>query len=253
MESKILKISIITVVKNAEKTIETCLESVSRQVYPNIEIIVIDGCSTDNTVYKIKSLGLERLILISEPDKGIYDALNKGISIATGDVVGLLHSNDYLSNELVISNIATEFSSANLPILIGKLSYFYPDNLTRIVRRYCPFKFRKWMFRFGMAPPHPAFYAKRELFEKYGNYRTDLEIAGDFDLMLRYLYFHKIPYKCVDQNWVMMSTGGKSSDGWKSILKNNKDILTVCRDRGFYSNYFFIYMKYFIKMVGLIN
>lgn len=240
-------------VKNAEKTIETCLKSVEGQTYPNIEVIVIDGCSTDGTVSKIKTLNLERLVLVSEPDKGIYDALNKGISMATGDIVGLLHSDDCLSHESVIENIATEFSSTNLPILIGRLSYFHPDNSARIIRRYFPFQFRKWMFRFGMAPPHPAFYAKRELFEKYGNYRTDLEIAGDFDLMLRYLYFHKIPYKCVDQNWVMMSTGGKSSNGWKSIIKNNKDILTVCRDRGFYSNYFFIYMKYLIKVVGLIN
>ncbi|WP_199117744.1 glycosyltransferase family 2 protein [Pedobacter sp. ASV28] len=252
MSENPLKISIITVVKNAENTISRCLSSLIEQTYSNVEIIVMDGASTDGTLGFIEKFRRENLKIYSEKDLGIYDALNKGISRSTGDIIGLLHSDDYLSNELVLEDIANEFSNTSLPIIIGKLSYFHPDNLTKIVRRYYPFRFSKWMFRFGMAPPHPAFYAKRELFERYGNYRTDLEIAGDFDLMLRFLYLHKVPYKCIDENWVMMSTGGKSTNGWTSIIKNNKDILTVCRDHHFYSNYMFIYAKYLIKTVGLL-
>ncbi len=245
------KITIVTVVKNGAETVERSLQSVIYQDYTNIEVIVIVGKSNDQTLAIVNTLHNPRMSVYSFDDSGIYDALNKGISLATGEIVGLLHADDYLKDENVISRVIEGFRNNKVSILIGGLSYFKSDNPQKVTRRYFPANFKNWMFRFGMAPPHPSFYVKRELFGKYGNYRTDLEIAGDFDLMLRYLYFHKIPYQCVSDCWVMMSEGGKSTNGWQSIVKNNKDILTVCKSHNYYSNYIFIYAKYLLKSVGL--
>lgn len=246
------KVSIITVVKNGQDTIARCLQSISNQDYTNIEVLVMDGDSSDETLTVINSLKHSKIKIHSSPDSGIYEALNSGIALTTGDIVGLLHSDDYLIDDNVISRIVNGFNKSRVPILVGRLNYFNPNKPCTVTRRYFPLNFKKWMFRFGMAPPHPSFYVKRELFETYGVYRTDLEIAGDFDLMLRYLHFHHIPYQCVADCWVMMSTGGKSTNGLKSIIKNNSDILKVCKSHGFYSSYIFIYAKYLIKSIGLI-
>ncbi len=252
MPNSDLKVTIITVVKNGSSTINRCLLSVANQTYQHLEVIVVDGNSTDDTLSIIHALNLKNMHACSSQDRGIYDALNKGLSLSTGDIVGLLHGDDYLKDEHVIASIVQSFKESNVPILIGRLAYFKQDNPRKIVRQYFPFDFKKWMFRLGMAPPHPSFYVKRELFTTYGNYRIDLEIAGDFDLMLRFLYFHRIPYKCIDDLWVMMSLGGKSTSGLKSIIKNNKDILKSSRSHNFYTNYLFIYSKYFVKMLGLV-
>lgn len=245
------KVSIITVVKNAEATITRCISSVVEQSYPNIEMIVVDGVSTDDTLPILANFKEGKLKVYSERDHGIYDALNKGISHASGDIIGLLHGDDYLANPEVIQSIVTAFNEKQVPILIGKLAYFHPKNRSQIVRKYYPSQFKTWMFRLGIAPPHPAFYVKREVFEKYGNYRTDLEIGGDFDLMLRLLYLHQLPYQCINQYWVMMSTGGKSTKGWRSILKNNDDIRKVCKDHHLRTNFLLIYAKYFLKLLGV--
>lgn len=244
-------VTILTVVKDGAGTIARCLRSVLSQKYANIQIIVIDGMSTDETLATVKSLQTSKLTVFSAKDSGIYEALNKGISLATGDIVGLLHADDYLKDSNVISRVVASFAKHKVPILIGGLSYFKPNEPQKVTRRYFPANFKNWMFRFGMAPPHPCFYVKRELFEQYGNYRTDLEIAGDFDFMLRLLHFHQLPYQYIPDCWVMMSEGGKSTSGWKSIIKNNKDILKVCKTHRFYSNYTLLYSKYLIKSIGL--
>lgn len=251
MKEDFLKVSILTVVKNGSKTVQRCINSILHQEYTHIEIIVIDGNSTDETLSIAQSLKTSKMMIVSAHDNGIYDALNKGIALATGDIVGLLHADDYLKDTNVISRIVAGFQKYKVPILIGGLSYFKPTDPQKVTRKYLPVKFRNWMFRLGMAPPHPAFYVKREIFTQYGNYRTDLVIAGDFDLMLRLLHFHRLPYKYLPDCWVMMSEGGKSTSGWKSILKNNSDILTVCKSHRYYSNYVFIYSKYIFKSIGL--
>lgn len=252
MDENNLKVSIITVVKNGEGTIVRCLQSIFNQDYPNIEVLVMDGDSSDETLTVVNSLKNSKIKIHSSPDSGIYEALNAGIVLATGDIIGLLHADDYLNDKYVISRIVNGFHNSKAPILIGRLNYFHPDKPNKVTRRYFPLNFKNWMFRFGMAPPHPAFYAKKELFERYGEYRTDLEIAGDYDLMLRFIEFQQISYQCVADCWVMMSTGGKSTNGLKSILKNNRDILKVCKSHNFYTNYTFIYAKYLIKSIGLI-
>lgn len=247
-----VKVTIVTVVKDVESTIKRCLSSILNQSYSPIEIIVIDGYSIDNTLLVIRELQAPSIKIYSYESLGIYDALNKGIQLSTGSIIGLLHGDDYLNDENVITRVVEGFENHQVPILIGGLSYFMPQDERKITRKYFPSQFKKWMFRFGMAPPHPSLYLKRELFNKYGTYCTELEIAGDFDLMLRFLYFHNIPFKCLDDLWVMMSEGGKSTNGWKCIIKNNQDILEVCKRRNFYSNYIFIYAKYLVKVIGLI-
>ena len=234
------------------ETIARWLQSILDQHYGNIEIILIDGMSTDETLSIAENLYSSEIRIFTSKDSGIHDALNKGIFLATGEIVGLLHGDDYLKDANVISLVVEGFENNKVPILIGGLYYFKSNNPHKVTRRYFPANFKNWIFRFGMAPPHPSFYVKKELFEKHGYYRTDLEISGDFDLMLRYIHFNKIPYQCVSDCWVMMSEGGKSTDGWGSIFKNNKDILSVCRSHKYYSNYIFIYSKYLLKSVGLL-
>lgn len=249
-----MKVSIITVTKNSESTIIDCIRSVNSQTYRNIEHIIVDGNSIDNTIALIKNFPKSKSYkLISEKDLGIYDAINKGICVSTGDVIGLLHSDDFFYSQDIVQEIVDNFQTYQTDTLFAKVAYVDRFNTKNIKRIYASRNFRPWVFRFGFAPAHPTFYAKRSLFEKYGLYRTDLDIAGDFDLMLRLIYKHKVSYKYIDECWVNMRLGGISTSGIKSVIKNNKEILIVSKDNGLYSNYFLLYLKYFVKFFELFR
>jgi glycosyltransferase involved in cell wall biosynthesis len=243
-----MRVTIITVAKNAEATITDCLKSVNNQTYANIEHIIVDGKSTDNTLKLIGAFVTTKdYKIISENDLGIYDALNKGIALSTGDVIGLLHSDDFFQSNFTVQQIVDGFNQFSTPILFAKVTYVDRKYINIIKRVYSSPNFKPWVFRFGFAPAHPTFYVKKEIFEKYGLYRTDLEIAGDFDLMLRFIYKFKIPYTYINQCWVNMRLGGLSTSGISSMLQNNKEILQACKDNKIYSNYLLLYSKYFIK------
>lgn len=218
-----MKISIITVAFNSSLTIQDTFDSIRSQDYEDIEYIVIDGNSSDNSVEIIKSN--EDIIhkWISEKDKGIYDAMNKGISLATGDVIGILNSDDVYFEPKSISLVMKEFINKEIDIVYGNINYVSKD-LNRIIRKWRSSKFKKGSFKYGWHPPHPSFFVKKKFYNKYGNYDLNLSVAADFDVMLRFLEKNEGKYKFIDRVITKMRIGGESNRSIKNILMGSKNI-----------------------------
>ncbi len=243
-------VSIITVVYNNE-CIGTAIESVIRQDYPFIEYIIIDGGSTDHTLDIIAAYRHRSQKVVSEPDLGIYDAINKGIKMASGAIVGLLHADDFLADDQVVSRIARVFSeSPGLKAAYADVIFTQREDLSKVTRYYSSRHFKPWMFKFGFQPAHPTFYAERNLFAEYGLYSTRYQIAGDFELLMRFLYIHKVKALYVRDVWVKMRMGGVSTAGLKSLLKLNGEILQACKSNEVYTNLLMVYSKYMVKWWG---
>jgi glycosyltransferase involved in cell wall biosynthesis len=247
-----LKISIITVCYNSSKFIRSAIESVLCQTYSDIEYIIIDGGSSDGTLDIISEYKNSIAHVVSETDRGIYDAMNKGIVAATGDIVGILNSDDFYINRFVIEKIVKEFEDKKVDSVFADLVYVEPKNLNKTVRYYDGGNFNPSKFSYGWMPPHPTFFVKRKAYEKYGVFRTDLKIAADFDILIRFLYIHKISYSYIKEVLVKMRTGGASTS-FNSIWINNIETLRVCRDNGIKTNIFKILSKYPAKILGLLK
>lgn len=212
-----MKISLVTVVYNAQDTIAQCIQSVISQKHPDIEHIVIDGGSTDNTVSIIKKHIKHINFFVSEPDQGIYDAMDKGIRIATGQIVGTLNADDLLADDQVLSTVAQVFTQQDIDAVYGNLNYVNLNG--KIIRKWNSKQCVINSFNRGFMPPHPTFYCKRNLFEKLGFYSLEYGSAADYELMLRFMYLNKI--KCFHINKVMVNMlgGGVSNRSFKSRLK----------------------------------
>ena len=247
-----MKITIITVVFNGAKYIRSAIQSVLSQDYDNIEYIVIDGGSTDGTVNIVKEYQDKISVFISEPDEGIYDAMNKGIALATGNVIGILNSDDFYIDEFVIEKVVKEFEEKNVDSVYADLVYVEPKNLNKTVRYYDSSKFNPSKFSYGWMPAHPTFFVKKDTYEKHGVFRTDLKIAADFDILIRFLLTHKISYSYMQEVLVKMRVGGVSTS-FNSIWINNIETLRVCRDNGIKTNIFKILSKYPAKISGLLK
>ncbi len=245
------QVSIITIVYNNKKFIADTIDSVLNQTYTNIEYIVIDGDSDDGTAEMIGSYGNKITKFISEPDNGIYDAMNKGISVATGDIVGILNSDDIYIDEQVIEKIIHQFEE-KIDCVFADVVYIKPNNLDKIIRRYHSKGFNPSQFAYGQMPPHPGFFVKRQIYKKYGVFRTDLKIAADFDILVRFLYLHKIRYRYLPEAIVKMRTGGISTS-LSSLFINSVEKLRVCKDRGVPTNIFKILSRYPRKVVELFK
>ena len=243
-----MKISIITTTYNSEATIRDTLESVNAQTYPHIEHIIVDGNSKDNTLEIVKKYGKRVSILISEPDNGIYDAMNKGIQAATGDVIGILNSDDFFTSDDVISAIVFAFENNDIDAVYGDVHYINPDNLNKCVRYYSSAVFRPSLFKFGLMPAHPSFYVKRSCYEKYGVYSLDYKIASDFDLLVRFIHIHKIKYKYLKKDFVTMRTGGVSTKNLNSRMILNKEGAKACKKYGIRTNLLLLSLKYLYKI-----
>lgn len=243
-----LKVTIITVSFNSAGTIAGTINSVLAQTYPEIEYIIIDGSSTDGTVDMIKPYLTRISKFIIEPDKGIYEAINKGIRLATGDIVGILHSDDFFYDSNVLEKVVKGFESKEIDAVIGDVQFVDPSDTSKIVRYFSSRKFSLAKFRFGFMPPHPSFYVRRELYEKLGYYKTDYKIAADFELVLRFLLINKIKYKYLEMPFVSMRSGGVSNKTIGSNITLNKEIDRACRENGIYTNYLLIYSKYITKV-----
>lgn len=231
-----MKLSIITAVYNSKDTIEECLKSVAAQTHVDVEHIVIDGGSTDGSIDTIKSaLRRQDFKLVSEPDKGIYDALNKGIKIAAGDVIGLLHSDDVYSNENVLAKVANVFEEKKSDSVYGDLLYVDKDNVNKIFRYWKAGDFTNTSLKIGWMPPHPAFFVKKEIYDIYGLYDTSFKIASDYDLILRFLGRHKISTAYLPEVFVKMRTGGKSNKNFVNILRKSYEDYLALKKNG-YSN-----------------
>lgn len=249
-----MKVSIITATYNSGKTLRDTINSVLDQSYENIEYLVIDGLSKDNTIDIIREyepLFKGRMKWISEKDNGLYDAFNKGIRMATGDVVGVLNSDDFFTSSQVISQIVEGFD-AKSDAIYGDIHFVAPDNLKKSVRYYSSKIFRPQLMRYGIMPAHPSFYCRKECFEKYGFYKTDYKIGADFDLLLRFLFVNHLSAKYLSLDVVTMRTGGVSTDGWRAKQQNTKDMVRALKENGVRSNAFMVSMRYFIKIAGII-
>lgn len=205
-----LKISIITVCYNAADTVERCIKSVISQSYNNIEYIVIDGGSTDDSLTIINSFKHKINILVSEPDHGIYDAMNKGIALATGDVVGMLNADDVFAGEWVISEIAAAFEEHKTDILYADLDYLKQNR--DILRKWRSGAYKHGLFNKGWMPPHPTFYCKRGLFGRFGDYSLEYGTAADYELMLRFIHVNKANVFYLKKVVVNMFAGGVSNN-----------------------------------------
>ena len=246
-----MKVSIITVAKNNKTTIEDSIKSVLGQTYPDIEYIVVDGCSSDGTLDIIKQyehVFNGRMRWISEQDKGIYDAMNKGISIATGDVVGILNSDDYFTSNDVIERMVTAFEDDRVDAVYGDIHFIHDGEPDKCIRYYSSKLFRRMWLRFGLMPAHPSFYCRREIFEKAGLYKTDYKISSDFEMMVRLFYIHHLRAKYLPMDFVTMRTGGASTKNVRSRLQIIKEDVRGCRENGIYSNMLMTSVKYLYKI-----
>ena len=280
-----MKITLITACYNSAETIGTAIESVLSQKGVDVEYIVVDGGSKDGTVdiikeYADKTLNSQLLTpnftfrWLSESDKGMYDAINKGIKMATGDVVGILNADDVLATDDTLARIAAAFQPSKqtthhspTPSLLDSstIDCVYAD--IRFVRegesvealrkaksvRYCSAaKWRPWMFRFAAMVPHPSFYVRRECFERLGGYSLDYRICADFELELRYLYLAKLKAAYLPECVVVMRMGGMSTAGWRSNMEINREDLRALRSHGIWSCLPLIYLKYLFKIWGFV-
>jgi glycosyltransferase involved in cell wall biosynthesis len=246
-------VSVITVSHNSVRTISDTIKSVLAQTYENIEYIIIDGSSADGTIELVNSFGKNISKFLSEPDNGIYDAINKGIRLATGDIVGILNSDDFFYDSNVIERVAEQFKESEVDAVFGDARFVDPVRTSKVVRYYSSKDFNTGKFKFGFMPAHPSFYVKRELFEKLGYYKVDYKIAADFELLVRFLYINKIKFRYLEMPFLSMRTGGVSN---KSIISNytlNKEIARACKENGIRTNFFWIYSKYFIKMFEFLG
>jgi glycosyltransferase len=216
-----MKVSIITVVYNNKNTIKDAIESVLNQTYKNIEYIIIDGGSTDGTVDIIKSYGDKIDKFISEKDNGIYDAMNKGLKLATGDIVGILNSDDFYASNDVIERVVKEFIEKKVDSVYGDLVYVNAKNTDKIVRYWKSKPFKEGLFQKGWHPAHPTFFVKKEIYDKYGVFNLNFKIAADYELMLRFLEKHKISSSYIPEVFVKMRVGGESNQSIKNIIKAN--------------------------------
>lgn len=245
-----MKISIITVAYNSEATIKDTIESVLAQTYRDIEYIIVDGKSTDDTL-KIangyKEIFGEKLVVISKKDNGLYDAMNKGILAATGDIVGILNSDDFFTSTYSVEKIANEFRSKIIDGIYGNVEFVKRDNTTCIIRTFTSKHFRKWQLRFGIAPPHPAFYVKKSCYEKLGLYKTDYKISADFDLMTR-MITKGININYLDEVLVTMRDGGTSTKNLNSRITSIYELKRACKENNIYTNIFFLLFRFFVKI-----
>lgn len=246
-----MKISLITVTYNAGGVLCCAIESALHQTYSNLEYIIVDGASKDNTLDIIRAYEPQfqgRMKWISEPDRGLYDAMNKGICMATGDVVGILNSDDFFTSNDVLEKVAECFADNDVDAVYGDIHFVRSDDLNRCVRYYSSRIFRRGLMRLGFIPAHPSFYCRRECFEKYGCYKTDYKIAADFDLLLRFIYVHRIRIKYLPVDMVTMRLGGASTSGLKSRMTGMKEHLRSFRENGVKTNRFLLSLRYFYKL-----
>ena len=219
-----MRISVITVCYNSAETIGDTLQSVLGQGYANIEHIVVDGGSTDGTQDVVAGYNGRIEKFVSEPDEGIYDAMNKGIRMATGDLVGFLNADDMYADESVIADVAAAVEAGDLDGVYGDLLYVRRDDCGKVVRYWKAGEYLPGAFRLGWVPPHPTFFCRRRLFEEYGYFNAFYRIAGDFELMLRLMEKHRIGVGYIPRPLVRMRVGGRANT-IRGMLRGNREIL----------------------------
>jgi glycosyltransferase involved in cell wall biosynthesis len=228
-----LKISVITVCRNSENTIGQTLISVKSQTYREIEHIVIDGRSNDNTLAVVHKVGKHVAHVISERDKGIYDAMNKGLALATGDVIGFLNSDDIFANAEVVARIAETMKNPSIDACYGDLIYVDQSDMSKVVRYWKSGEFNCGDFFRGWVPAHPTFYARRKVYQEFGGFDLNINLAADFDILLRFFEVHKISVEYIPEILIKMRLGGATNASWNSIYRQNREIAEIFKKYGF--------------------
>ncbi|MDA8127770.1 MAG: glycosyltransferase family 2 protein [Betaproteobacteria bacterium] len=248
-----MKISVITVAFNAARTIAHTLESVAAQTHPDIEHIVVDGASTDGTLDVIRRHGAHAAQVISEPDEGIYDAMNKGLRLATGEVIGFLNADDVYADAGVLRRVSVIMEAESLDALFGDAEFVSPARPDRPLRRYRSRRFRPERIAWGWMPAHPTLFLRRQVYERFGHFRTDYRIAGDFELVARMFHAGSLNYRHVPEVLVRMRTGGVSTGGWRNTVLLNWEVLRACRENGIPTSLPKILSKYPAKLLEFIH
>lgn len=246
-----MKVSIITVCYNSATTIENTIKSVLLQTYKNIEYIIVDGNSSDNTLSVVNEYNSKISKIVSESDKGIYDAMNKGIALASGDIVGLLNSDDCYSNEDVIRQVVDSFRQNSSDMFFADLKFINGDN--KILRYYSAKRFSPTKLKFGIMPPHPTLFVKKEVYQKYGNYRLDFKIAADYEMFVRLLIVEKLKYSYMNSCIINMLAGGVSTSNFNSNKIINEETVKALKVNGIKANYLCILRKYPTKILEVIK
>ena len=226
-----MKVSLITVTYNSEKFLSHCIDSIAHQDYPDIEYIVIDGASTDTTLSIIENYAGVIDKWLSEKDSGMYDAINKGLKLATGEIIGILNSDDFFASPQAVSQIVNCFREKGVDSVYGDLVYVDAENTANIYRYWKGANYNRKAFQFGWMPAHPTFYIRREIVEQLGGYETHYYSAADFEFMTRYLYRHRVSSAYLPELIVKMRKGGMSNCGWQRRLRaNRRDYLALKRN-----------------------
>ncbi|MDA9312916.1 glycosyltransferase [Vicingaceae bacterium] len=227
-----MKVSIITVCYNSATTIEDTIQSVLGQTYDAIEYIIIDGASSDETLQIMDKYKNDISVLVSEKDKGMYDAINKGIQLSTGDIIGILNSDDFYIDNSVISEVVQQMQREKADSLYSDLYYVATEDTNKVVRNWVSGKYNRQKFLCGWMPPHPTFFVKRKAYEKYGNFNLDLKSAADYELMLRFLHKNNISTCYLPRPLVRMRVGGMSNVSLINRIKANKEDRKAWRMNG---------------------
>ncbi len=241
-----VKISIITIAYNSEETIEDTIKSVISQSYPNIEYIIIDGGSTDGTLAIINKYREHISILVSEPDKGIYDAMNKGVEKATGNLVGILNSDDFYTDNSVIQSIADNIE--NYDGIYADLVYVDRENTNKTIRYWEAKAYKEGSFLKGWMPPHPTFFVRKKIYDKYGTYNLSLKSAADYELMLRLIHKERINITYLHKIITKMRVGGQSNASLKNRIKANKEDRMAWEINHIEPKFYSLYLKPFRKI-----
>lgn len=251
-----MKISIITATYNSSDTVTDTFEGILKQTYDDWELIVVDGASSDGTLDVIKDYEPRmggRMRWVSEKDRGLYDAMNKGIAMATGEVVGILNSDDFYTSPGVLAAVAERMGQGDVDAVYGDIHFVEPDNLSKRVRYYSSKSFRRWTMRFGLMPAHPSFYCRRKVYERYGGFDISYPNAADFECLLRLIFVSRITTAYLPIDFVTMRTGGMSTQGWESHRRIMRDHRRALKANGVRTNILLLSLRYIYKAWELMK
>ncbi|MES2761251.1 MAG: glycosyltransferase family 2 protein [Bacteroidota bacterium] len=248
-----MKVSIITITYNSEATLRDTMDSVVNQTYKDIEYIIVDGRSTDGTLAIVDSYKDKISKVVSEKDKGLYDALNKGIALATGDVIGIIHSDDFYTNNLIIENIVRSMQETDADAAYADLYYVDKNDTNKIFRKWKSGNYKHGMFLKGWMPPHPTFFVKRSVYERHGAFNLSFVSAADYELMLRFIHKHKIKLAYLPEFIIKMRVGGKSNVSLKNRLRANNEDRKAWKINGLKPHFYTLYAKPLRKIIQLFK
>jgi glycosyltransferase involved in cell wall biosynthesis len=248
-----LKVSVITATYNRDTTVVRTISSIKSQTYTDIQVVVVDGASQDNTILLVSEMLGGEDILQSEPDLGIYDALNKGLALAEGDIVAFLHSDDLYFDNDVISKVVEIFSDDSVDVVYGDVCFFSGSNVMKTIRRYRSDKLSEKNLAWGKMPAHPAMFIRRQIYKEIGFFETNFKIAADYEFLCRLVHYANLKSVYLSSVLVRMQLGGVSTGGFRNTVLLNKEVFRAIRKNGIYTNLFMLLSKYPSKILQFLN